>query len=378
MNIRYTHDQSKPIYGKYVAGKGFNRQQDSQNSLVSTVLWGIAGIISFFALFWFMFQNHESSNPLLEAVEVSQTNVSDSRVKAFNVSASEDNKPQYSTLNRNPLSISPKDVTPVLPQPAVKHQPAITPIPTTGQLFIDAVKVDATASVIQPETKQDYLLKMAIKKLIEVEEKVDSRILSIMIKQDMSLSTIFQNKKLSPQDLYKILDLSEHKKVLYNLHLKQKIDIEIDSKRNVLSMVINMNIEKALHIKRNQYAEFDAEVVTVSLDKKIKTISGYINKSLSVDGMQAGLELGQIKKLSEIFQHHLDFTRVLDKGDQFIVYLDVFMRDGLAIKVGDIVAAEIINKGKLYQVASKLDGKGKLQYDINVFTLSNDDETQTG
>lgn len=317
MNNRHKH-HTAPHY-HYVQGKGVSMNASFNHSL-NYILLAAFILFAVYCLFWF--SQHKQSDAVTHLFSDAFANQS----------------PKIALEEEEALLETVADVLPAF-HPASKIQPLAVP-----------VVVEAPAVTYQT--------------------------LHITIEAGMSLSTIFQNNQLSPQDLHKILAIKGYKDILYNLHVGQSIRLEIDDARQILSLVLTMDIDKQLSIQRHASknpVSFSAQIKEIVLEKRMHTVSGRIEKSLAVDGIQAGLSSEQVNRLDEIFQQHLAIARVLQAGDQFAVYFDEFFLAGKSVKVGDIVAAEIINQGKLYQVSSELNAQGKRAYHVSVFTLANED-----
>lgn len=90
--------------------------------------------------------------------------------------------------------------------------------------------------------------------------------------------------------------------------------------------------------------------------------SGRIQTSLFEDGQQAGLSDALILKLVEIFGWDVDFALDVKPGDTFAVIHEEKYWMGQKIGDGPILAAEFINRGKLYHALGYKDKNGVTKY----------------
>jgi murein DD-endopeptidase MepM/ murein hydrolase activator NlpD len=92
------------------------------------------------------------------------------------------------------------------------------------------------------------------------------------------------------------------------------------------------------------------------------SVSGHIIDSLFVDGRKAGLSDAQIMELANLFGWDIDFALELQKGDRFEVVYDELWVDGEKLRNGPILAAEFINRGKVYRAVRYTDRQGETHY----------------
>lgn len=97
-------------------------------------------------------------------------------------------------------------------------------------------------------------------------------------------------------------------------------------------------------------------------DVRLTYRAGSIQRSLLEDGRDAGLSDSLILKLAEIFGWDIDFALDLRDGDRFLVVYEEKLWLGRKISDGDILAAEFINRGRVYRAIGFRDGQGKISY----------------
>ncbi|MBN1336292.1 MAG: peptidoglycan DD-metalloendopeptidase family protein [Deltaproteobacteria bacterium] len=62
--------------------------------------------------------------------------------------------------------------------------------------------------------------------------------------------------------------------------------------------------------------------------------------------LQAGLRPRDITRISEVFQWEVDFNTEIDRGDTFTLVADGLNRDGGFVKIGEIHAIRLLNRGR--------------------------------
>lgn len=108
--------------------------------------------------------------------------------------------------------------------------------------------------------------------------------------------------------------------------------------------------------------QFQLEKLKNKLVVRQQSITGVIRQSLFVDGKRAGLSVRHIMNLAEMFGWDIDFALDLRKGDRFaVIFEEKYYQDKKAA-TGDILAAEFVNRGRVYRAIAHRNEKGKLSY----------------
>ncbi len=181
------------------------------------------------------------------------------------------------------------------------------------------------------------------------------------VKRGDSLSQLFKRNKLSPTDLHQIMKLGKSTRALKYIQPGQLFKFRLDEKQKLIKMVYQQNRFQSLHIKR-QGDTFKANTISRVAQKRKQYISGRINSSLFVDAKNAGMNAALIMDLVSIFGWDIDFALDLRKGDSFSLIYEEHFLDGLKIKDGNILAAEFVNQGRVYQAVRFTDPKGNSNY----------------
>lgn len=121
------------------------------------------------------------------------------------------------------------------------------------------------------------------------------------------------------------------------------------------------------HFKRlvvsRQGGELSARVETAPLVATQRLASGIIRSSLFAATDEAGLPDSVARQFVDIFESSIDFRRGLQRGDRFSIVYESLEGDGEPLRVGRILSAEMVNRGKAQQALwFREEGAGKGSY----------------
>ncbi|MBI1910446.1 MAG: peptidoglycan DD-metalloendopeptidase family protein [Deltaproteobacteria bacterium] len=163
------------------------------------------------------------------------------------------------------------------------------------------------------------------------------------------------------QDIVKkarpIYDLKQMKKdtVLRVYTLNDKLD-KIEYKFNDYSMLLG---------ERQEDGSFKLAKAERPHETKPIVVSGRIENSLYEDAIKAGADPQAIMALSDIFAWDVDFASDIQKGDTFSILTEMLYVEGMPVRTGKVLGAEMVNGGKKYS-AFYFDGKdGGSYYDAD-------------
>jgi murein DD-endopeptidase MepM/ murein hydrolase activator NlpD len=179
----------------------------------------------------------------------------------------------------------------------------------------------------------------------EVVIKRNQTFSEVMESQDFDSETIFQIYQ-EARDVYDLARLGAGKTLLITTAPEgtfAKLEYTIDP----FQKLIISNIDNAIH----------AEIERYSADVKVNELGGEIQGSLYSTIDKLGEEDELVIRFAEIFEWDVDFFKDLQAGDTFrIVYEKQFVR-GEPFGYGKLLAAELVNKGKVYQAVGYQHGK---------------------
>ncbi len=184
--------------------------------------------------------------------------------------------------------------------------------------------------------------------------------LHLRIKSGETLSRIFKRYQLNKTQLYQMIQLTEYAKPLRQLHLNQALHIRHDAQGNIDDLILVLNKTDELHIYQEDN-EFTGEIRRIGMRSETVSAHGIVKKSVSDAAKEAGLSDKLLTHLAEIFSWEIDFDRDIYPGDQFSVIYKRYQIEG-DIEEGDILAAKVINLGKVYRALRYTDQTGYIGY----------------
>jgi murein DD-endopeptidase MepM/ murein hydrolase activator NlpD len=187
-------------------------------------------------------------------------------------------------------------------------------------------------------------------------------LLTLEIKRNDSLDSLFRRNDLSISDLAAMSKLPEAGRELARIHIGDEIEIIRDGDR-VLSLRKELSESAELWIKHDGDG-FQAETVDLEIEIRSAGAHGTIDSSLWNAATDAGLDFGVIEEIAGIFEWDIDFQLEVRTGDSFTVVYEELWRDGAKLRNGEIVAAEFVNRGRVHRAARYIDANG----DVGHFT----------
>jgi murein DD-endopeptidase MepM/ murein hydrolase activator NlpD len=205
---------------------------------------------------------------------------------------------------------------------------------------------------------------------------------AVMIKPGDNFSTIFKQLHLSANDLSAVVAATKSKNYFKRMKPGQTIQIWINNNNQLQQLVYNVDKEKSITLTRTAdhfVAKTGAPNTTLLANSESQNavqtlvpapasndavpasnsvsgmtyVSGRVQKSLTGAAQQAGLSRKQAAQLAQMFSQSLSLKKDIHTGDQFNL---------LYGPNRDILAAELISRGKTYQLIRFKDPKGHVAY----------------
>ncbi|MEA5445223.1 peptidoglycan DD-metalloendopeptidase family protein [Gammaproteobacteria bacterium AB-CW1] len=189
----------------------------------------------------------------------------------------------------------------------------------------------------------------------------DARHRILEVKGGDSLARVFQRAGLDRTDLHFIVSLGGETEKLTRLRPGDQVEIVDDGSGNVLRLSHRIDSDRILEVSRGDNG-FEKEVTELPVQRRVAFASGVIERSLYQDARAAGLSTNLIMNLAGIFQWDIDFVLDTRRGDEFVVIYEELYRDGEKIRDGQILAAEIVNRGNRLQAVRYTKPSGESDY----------------
>jgi murein DD-endopeptidase MepM/ murein hydrolase activator NlpD len=185
---------------------------------------------------------------------------------------------------------------------------------------------------------------------------------TITVKPGDNLSLIFSRLNLSKRDLHEILALGKETKELKRLRPGQQIRFLLDEPDGFIELQHERDLRTTLHVTRKENSHFQSELIILEPDKKIATATATIDSSLFLAGQAANLSDGTIMEIASIFGWDIDFVLDIRRGDTFSLIYEQLYKDDERVGDGDILAAEFVNRGKIFRAVRYVGHNGGAGY----------------
>ncbi len=178
------------------------------------------------------------------------------------------------------------------------------------------------------------------------------------VRAGQSLSDIFREQGLSPNDLHRALDAQKDATALRRIRPGDEFAFDIDANGALKAM--RFDRDDATRITLQFSAEGVAEATQDrAVERRVQVAHGVITRSLFEAGDQAGMTDLMTLKLANAFGYDIDFAQDLREGDSFSVIYDQVYREGERLRDGDVVAATFINQGRRYTAIRYTNTRGE-------------------
>lgn len=182
-----------------------------------------------------------------------------------------------------------------------------------------------------------------------------------IIESGDSLSAIFSKLGLDKDELHNIIHTNQYGKLFESLATGKMLQAKINQDGRLEQLFYEINSLETLTAIRDA-DQFTFEMRSKEVQREIASVQTTINSSLYLDGKKAGLSNKTIMELADIFAWDIDFALNLQHGDLITVMYEKLLVNGHEIDTGDIIAAEVINRGNTYTAIRFKDNKGKVSY----------------
>jgi len=169
------------------------------------------------------------------------------------------------------------------------------------------------------------------------------------IKAGETFDNILENYSINKKEI-NLIKKNIIKKVNINkLNTNQRIQITIDQTNNKIKEFIFQisNTEKIYLSRKKTNKNFDQEILTLKLDKKIVYKENVIKQSLYKAAIDKKIPPNTIIEFARIYGFQVDFQRDIRKLDKFQVMYEVFIdKNNKVIETGEILFANLRLSGQ--------------------------------
>ncbi len=181
------------------------------------------------------------------------------------------------------------------------------------------------------------------------------------VKSGDSLARIFSRNNLSANLLHRIVHSSKEAKKLARIKPGETLKFRLDDDGNLLEMIHQKSPIRSLQILPDGES-FTLNEIERVLERRVTHSSGTITDSLYQSAQREGLSDNLIMELANIFGWDVDFALEIRAGDRFSLIYEERYLDGEKYSNGPILAAEFVNKGRVFRAIRYEDEKGYGSY----------------
>ncbi|MFC1684737.1 peptidoglycan DD-metalloendopeptidase family protein [Pseudomonadota bacterium] len=176
-----------------------------------------------------------------------------------------------------------------------------------------------------------------------------------------SLARIFPKLGLSANLLHRIVNSSKAAAGLAKIRPGEKLRVALNDNGTLHQLILQHSAIKSLKIVPEGDG-FDAKILERELEPRTTHVSGTVQNSLYMSAQKAGLADKLIMELANIFGWDVDFALEIRAGDHFSVIYQEDYLDGKKFRDGPILAAEFVNKGRIFRAVRYVDESGWADY----------------
>lgn len=182
---------------------------------------------------------------------------------------------------------------------------------------------------------------------------------NIQIQLDDTLSDIFSKQNLSANTLYALLN-SEEGRSLASIRPGQTLQFAFTEGKLQQLRYLRTRLE-SLHFTLGKDGYVAKEVIRKP-EIRHNNVAAVITDSLFLSANRAGLPDKLTMELANIFGWDIDFALDIRTHDRFNLIYEEHFLDGKSIGYGNILAAQFINQGEVFQAIRYTDSEGKTDY----------------
>jgi murein DD-endopeptidase MepM/ murein hydrolase activator NlpD len=176
-----------------------------------------------------------------------------------------------------------------------------------------------------------------------------------------SLARIFSKQNIPPSQLHEIVATGGIAKKLTRIYPGQTLRLRTTPEDGLLELLYEIDALNQLQVVRKDDG-YDSQLIVRVPERRPVSTAGKIENSLFLAAQRANLPENIAMELAGIFGWDIDFALDIREGDSFSVLFEELYLDGERIGTGNILAAEFINRDKVFQAVRYTDKQGRTDY----------------
>ena len=183
----------------------------------------------------------------------------------------------------------------------------------------------------------------------------------VSVERGQTLSHVFNDVGVPLTVMRQLLKLPEARASLWKIGPGKELAFELDRKDQFKTLRFDRNDAERIEISLDKDGKVVQKIIQRPTEQNVAVASGTITRSFAADSRRAGLTTGSVNKLANVFKYDVDFVEDLHPGDTFEVVYEDQWREGQRLKNGDVLAARITTKKKVF-TAFYFEHNGKAEY----------------
>ncbi|MDP5293710.1 peptidoglycan DD-metalloendopeptidase family protein [Oceanimonas sp. CHS3-5] len=176
----------------------------------------------------------------------------------------------------------------------------------------------------------------------------------VQVRPGDALSLIFARQELPSSLLHEISRLKAASP-LQTLHPGDQLTFRFSPQGDFTALLYPLDAARTLEIRKGETG-LESRINSAELENRTRFAQAQVTSNFWNAGRAAGLNANQIMNLAGMFAWDLDFALDIRAGDHFTVLFEETYKDGFRVGTGDILAAEFVNQGRVYQAIRHDDG----------------------
>jgi murein DD-endopeptidase MepM/ murein hydrolase activator NlpD len=175
-----------------------------------------------------------------------------------------------------------------------------------------------------------------------------------------SLDRLFRRNDFSAAQLALIMREEAAREHLRLIRPGDQITVWHDNKK-IQTLRRELDYTRSLQVTADDDG-FSAKIIEHKIIRRQVEARGRIGSSLFLAAADAGVSDRTIMNLAGIFAWDIDFVLDIRRGDEFHVIVEELWRNGEKVAEGNILAAQFVNQGEVFQAIRYEDPEGRASY----------------
>ncbi len=185
---------------------------------------------------------------------------------------------------------------------------------------------------------------------------------TLVINRGDTLGSLLDARGLYSDPVREAVTQNASSLALRNLRVGRTLRLGVGAQGELKELIYEPNNNVTVLMQRASDGNYSAKSVARLYETRQTYISATIDESLYQAGKKAGLSDRLVMDIAGIFGWDIDFAMDLRRGDRFTaIYEENYWR-GEKIREGYIVAADFVNRGRVYRAVGLRDENGRINY----------------